>query len=155
MKEIPLTQGKVAIVDDQDYALVSQYKWCAKWNGRHWYSHKSIVKNGRQYTLFMHRFITDAPTGMQVDHVNGDTLDNRRSNLRLCTPSENQQNRGRPISNSSGYKGVRKDGNRWCAAIMVNGKYFHLGSFAEPVEAAHAYDSAARRHFGEYAKTNF
>jgi len=92
-----------------------------------------------------------------VDHKNGNGLDNRKFNLRICTRSQNQQNKKKPISNTSGFKGVAwsKAANKWCAYIAVNKERIHLGLFVDPKEAARAYDTAARKFFGEFARPNF
>ena len=106
----------------------------------------------------MHRLILDAPDGAQVDHIDHDSLNNQRSNLRLCTCSENQRNRrGRPKNNTSGYIGVawyRRCG-RWGSQIWVNGKDHWLGLFDDPAEAARVRDAAAKRLHGEFATLNF
>jgi len=105
----------------------------------------------------MHRVILDAPMNMLVDHINGNGLDNRRENLRICTNTENLRNRGKDRDNTSGYKGVviKKGEKKFRAQIRVNQKTIHLGSFSTPEEAARAYDDAAREYFGEFAWTNF
>ena len=114
----------------------------------------------------MHREITNAPKGMQVDHINGNTLDNRKENLRVCTRSQNMMNRGKQNNNKSGYKGVsymkKKDPNYeypkpWRAQIKcpTNQKVIHLGCYKYPEQAARAYDKKAIELFGEYAQLNF
>jgi hypothetical protein len=169
MKTIHLTRGKVAIVDDDDYDRVSQYKWYATAGGK--YAARADYANGRNHprNVYMHRFIMNAPDGVDVDHINGDPFDNRKSNLRICTRAENLQNSRKKIRNghsTSKYKGVNYDGRegkrshvnkskRWCAYIRLNGKKVHLGQHATEVEAAIAYDNAARAHFGPFAKLNF
>ena len=96
------------------------------------------------------------PLGMQVDHINGDRLDNRRENLRIVTNWQNQMNRGMTINNSSGYKGVRlRRSGKWEAQIRVNKKAIFLGRFYDKLDAAHAYDDAAKKYFGEFARLNF
>lgn len=98
----------------------------------------------------------DAPDGMHVDHINGDGLDNRRENLRVCSPMQNLWN-SKKQTNTSGFKGVTKRASdkAFIARIRVNYKLISLGSFADPIDAAKAYDAAARAHFGEFARTNF
>ena len=105
----------------------------------------------------MHRIILNAPKGTMVDHINGNGLDNRKENLRLCTTRENNANQKKNRNNSSGYKGVAKASNcsKWRAYIRVDGVQRHLGNHNTPEEAARAYDAAAKKHFGEYAHLNF
>jgi hypothetical protein len=143
----------VAIVDDADYPAVSAARWYAHRGARTWYAVRS-----NNHALLMHRILIDAPRGSEVDHWNGNGLDNRRSNLRLSTKSTNQQNsaKQRRVCRSR-FKGVcwSKSAKKWVAYIKLDGRQQHLGCFAEELEAAHAYDSAARRLFGEFARLNF
>lgn len=156
-KEIPLTQGKVAIIDDEDYERVNRLKWWAHLEkGRNREVFYAWSKINRK-TVKMHRFLTNAPDEMEVDHWNGDGLDNRRVNLRVCTKTQNQHNRGRTVRNKSGYKGVHwhKPTKKWMAQIQVSGKKMNLGYFHDIIEAALAYDAAAREFHGEFSVTNF
>lgn len=154
-KQILLTRWKIALVDNDDYDWLSEWTWAAYLNSGKWYACQS-KKNYSRVTVPMHRVIMDAPKGMVVDHINGDGLDNRRANLRICTTAENMRNRGLPSNNTSGYKGVfiQKNGKS-NAHIQLNRKLIHLGMFNNPVDAAHAYDEAAKRLFGEFANLNF
>ena len=149
---IPLTKGKVAIVDAQDYDWLSKYKWHAVKCDSRFYAYRS--KNRR--SVSMHREIMHAPKGMVVDHIDGNSLNNRRSNLRLCTVSQNHQNRRRTYG-SSKYKGTwwDKRRNKWVSAITFNGKYIHIGCFDNETDAAKAYDRKAAELFGEFAYLNF
>jgi hypothetical protein len=158
--EIPLTRGKVAIVDDTDYEWLSQWKWSCHINRSGNCYAVRTAWNPRRY-IRMHRLITDAPRHLEVDHINGDGLDNRRSNLRLVTRSQNTQNR-KPYPNStSRFKGVsfNKRLGKYEAQIQVRQgrvkRKFHLGLFYSEEEAARIYDAAAAHHFGEFAKLNF
>lgn len=148
MKRIPLTQGKFAIVDDEDYErLVAMGKWQYV-NG---YASKSIWPNK---AIKMHRLIANTPDGFETDHVNGNKLDNRRKNLRACTVSQNQWNCGISKSNTSGFKGVHRSRKRWKTCIRVNGDLMYIGTFDTPIEAARAYNAAAIKYHGEFAKLN-
>jgi hypothetical protein len=155
-KQIPLNKGRVATVDDEDYERISRFRWSSGCSGKHWYAIRAEGWPNRK-TIYLHRQILNAPAGTEVDHINGDTLDNRRENLRLATRAQNNQNRGARAGSSSGYKGVswNPDKGRWAAEIVANGKRTKLGCFADPKDAARAYDAAARQLHGEFAKTNF
>jgi hypothetical protein len=155
MREINLTQGKVAIVDDADYEYLSRLKWHYHHNG--YAVRKSPRNGGPQHVVQMHRIILDAPGGIECDHVNGNGLDNRRCNLRLATTAENQHNQGQRSDNTSGYKGVTWDatGRKWRAQIKVAGREIYLGLFTDKILAAQAYNTAATKYFGEYARMNF
>lgn len=148
---IPLTDGEFALIDESDYKRVAAHVWLA-----------SSPVGGLRYPtakiggspVKLHVFLL----GGRADHVNGDSLNNRRSNIRLATQLQNSWNRRRPTNNTSGYKGVTtfKRGPRpWHAKIGVRGKRYHLGLFATPEEAAVAYDVAAKEHFGVFARLNF
>lgn len=154
-KQIPLSRGKYALVSDADFERVNQYKWSLDTNG---YAVRKIVvhRDGekRQRKILLHRFILDAPNGLDVDHINHDELDCRRANLRLATRSQNNANSG-PVRGL--YKGVsfRQTQKRWHANIRINGQRLHLGSFADATDAARAYDRIAYLAWGEFAYLNF
>lgn len=155
MKEIALTQGLVAIVDDADYERLLSYKWFAWASDR---SDRNYAATKRKGVLLMHRVVMQASPGQFVDHINGDGLDNRKSNLRFVTNSQNAQNRRlQSTKNTSGYKGVsfRKRTGRWEASIKLNQKQKWLGSFTSPLAAARSYDEAAKQLFGDYGRLNF
>lgn len=160
MRELPISKGHVVLVDDEDYEALSVHRWQAMRhaNCKSWYAYRITTVNQKRVAIYMHRQIlgvTDPAN--EVDHRNGNGLDNRRSNLRIGTSNQNRFNVARYKSNTSGYKGVsRRSGtNRWSAAIKAYKQYFYLGSFASAEEAARAYDKAAREKHGEYAWTNF
>jgi hypothetical protein len=153
MKTITLTKSKVAIVDDEDFEWLSQWKWYCHEPG---YAARN-VRSPKRKIIWMHRLLCNTPEGMETDHINGNKLDNQKINLRSCTTSQNQQNRPCFNNNSSIYKGVSfyKRTSRWNAGIKFSGKKINLGYFDNPAEAALAYDEAAKKYFGEFAKTNF
>ena len=152
MKEIPLTRGKVALVNDEDYERVMMHKWCAVKTRNKWYAQR---REGKK-KVSLHRFILDAKSGEECDHINGDGLDNRRCNIRIVTSQQNKWNQQK-THGSSIYKGVswEKDRNKWRTGIRINNKDIHLGLFDSEEEAAKAYDAKAIELFGEYAKLNF
>jgi len=145
MKKIPLTQGKFALVDDDDYEKVSRLSWYVDKRG--------YAVNKKIKITYMHRLIMNTPKEMETDHINGNKLDNRKINLRICTKSENMRNRKKQSNNTSGYKGVfwHHKANRWRAQIVINKKAKHLGLFDTPEEAGKAYREAELKYFGEYS----
>ena len=153
MKKIKLTQGKFAIVDEQDYPLLVSRKWFAVHDkNRRWYAATKIGKK----TVKMHRFILDCAEMVLTDHINRDGLDNCRRNLRECNFSQNMANSIKREKTSSKFKGVGldKDTGKWRARIRVNGDEIHLGRFNDESKAAAAYNAAALRVFGEFANLN-
>ena len=155
MKKIKLTQGKVALVDDEDFEELSQSKWYAHKNRNIYYAVRTYPSiDGKQHTIHMHRVILKTPAGLQTDHSNGDGLDNRKENLRVATRSENQWNTQKRINNTSGCKGVtwNKKNQRWIAKIMKENKSYYLGSFKKKEDAALAYNLKATELFKEFAK---
>ena len=157
MTMIPLTPENFAIVDPEDVAFLSRWKWQFRsLSGRNYAYRKTTIK-GVELNIAMHREILGvADPKVFVDHKNGNGLDNRKDNLRMATNSQNQANRQKLRGGTSRYKGVCWNAklSRWQAGIKVNGKSFHLGLFASETDAANAYDKAARERFGEFAYTN-
>lgn len=152
MKFIELTQGKKTIIDDEDFNTLSKFKWSFS-NG---YAAKKITGNRN---LFLHTLVMNPPAGKKVDHINGDSLDNRKSNLRICTQAQNLRNQKIGKRNKSGYKGVSymKEGKRvkrWVVKIVLNYKQYHVGYFETKQEGAVAYNEAAKKYFGEFANLN-
>lgn len=157
VKEIKLSQGKVALVDDGDFELVSKYKWCAqKAKNENYYAKTNEPCMGKQKPIMMHRIIMNANKGDYVDHINHNGLDNRRCNLRICSQTENMRNKKLHSNNTSGYKGVYwgvKE-KKWVAQIKNDQKVIWLGSFKNIIDAASAYNQAAIKYHGEFAKLN-
>jgi len=147
---IPLTQGLFATVDAADYKKVSEHKWSVCRQGYKVYAKARI--SGR--IVLMHRFLLRPRRGYQVDHIDGNGLNNCRSNLRRCTPGQNQANRG-PRGGSSRFVGVYRRGDRWRAGIGYRGRWYTLGTYADEVEAAKARDRKAVELHGPYAYLNF
>jgi len=152
MKQIELTQGFSAIVDDSDYDELSRRKWhyCKG------YALRSVnVSVGKEKKVSMHSIIMGKITGLEIDHINGNSLDNRRENLRHVTKRQNQQNQMSPRGTSI-YKGVHWDKyhSKWRARIKLNGKKLFLGDFSIESEAGRAYNEAASSLFGQYARLN-
>jgi len=152
MKLIPLTKGHFAKVDDEDFERLSKWDWYYS----HGYAVRSIGEWPNQTHVWMHHEILDQSPGMETDHENSDGCDNQRPNLRLCTHSQNNANASKRKDNTSGYKGVSwyEPGKKWHARITKNGR-ISLGYFKDPIEAAHAYDDAALKLYGKFAKLNF
>lgn len=157
IKEIHLTQGKVALVDDSDFEWLNKWKWrylkersgagyAVRWDGKH----------TNRKAILMHNEIMRIPLGLEVDHIDHNGLNNQRANLRFCTHSQNMMNRLRHNDNMSGYKGVslERGHKKWRALISINGKQTRLGIFDTPEAAARAYDEAARKYHDEFANIN-
>ena len=156
MKEIKLTRGKVALVDDKDYVSFSSFRWRASETKSGFYAVRQIyISKYKTKPCFLHRLILGEPEGLIVDHINGDSLDNRRKNLRTCTHQQNIANRKISKNNTTGFKGVVRDRKGFRAEIKVWGKKIHLGSYKNPIDAAHSYDLASKKYFKNFARPNF
>jgi predicted RNA methylase len=139
MREILLTQGKVALVDDEDHELLKISKWYANKNRHTYYAMRGSLTQTGLKTILMHTVIMNPPKGMEIDHINGNGLDNRKENLMVVTCRQNAQNRH--MSKHSQYPGVSWDthANKWRSYITVKGKQRHLGYFIDELEAAKTY----------------
>ncbi len=159
MIQIPLTNGYVCQIDDEDYPLVAGYKWFTK-TGKPLHTQYAIAHvrkiTGQATTIRLHKILL--PKRGNVDHIDGNGLNNCRSNLRYATTSQNHQNR-RKLAGQSKYKGVCRYVQTkipgWRASLKLNKKAIYLGVFTDEREAARAYDTAARKYFGEFARVNF
>jgi hypothetical protein len=146
---IPLSQGEVAIVDREDYEELSKYTWYVTRHG----GNKYACRKGK--SILMHRMIMKPPRGMVVDHIDGNGLNNRRCNLRICTQGQNVCNRRPNSGNGTGFRGVElRDSGKYLAVVRHEGKNHRAGLFSDPVEAARARDKLARKLQGEFAWIN-
>lgn len=148
MKEIKLANNRgITLVDDEDYDWLNQYKWQLTDTGYAKMALKSKTKR-------MHRFIMKEPEDLLIDHIDGNKLNNQKSNLRVVNKSQNAMNSKNQINTASKFKGVSKWRNKWFAKIQLNKKQYYLGIFEDEIEAAKAYNKTAKELFGEYAKLN-
>lgn len=158
-RRIPLTQGKYAIVDPEDYERLSRYKWHVVWGSRTYYASRNSRIGKKRIAIKMHREILDPPEPLVVDHINQKGFDNRKANLRPATRAQNAVNKSiaATSSGSSQYRGVtwHKNIKKWQAHIGVKYKQINIGYFDNEIEAAKAYDELAKKHHGEFAVLNF
>lgn len=162
MKEIPLTQNQFALVDNEDYLLLMKHKWHTNKNKNTYYAKHDYwdKKTKKIKSIKMHRLVMGITNPkIQIDHINGNGLDNRKNNLRICTYSQQKMNQKKLQTRkcSSEYKGVNwhKKSKKWQSRISINNKRKHLGLFNNEIKAAEAYDAAAKKYFGEFARLNF
>ena len=157
-RRIYLGEGHWTILEQADYYRLRKYRWIVYGGGNNLYAVRlKIVKPNRTWQISMHREIMNAPKGVLVDHRNCDSLDNRRSNLRFATRTENIRNRRKMKNSRSQYIGVyfSKQKGKWETRIMYQRKRIYLGRYDCQIDAAHAYDKAAKKYFGEFARLNF
>jgi len=154
-KSIPLSGGKVAIVDESDFERISQWKWYASKSG--YAVRNSSRRDGPRHAIFMHRVLVDAvkSDGLEVDHINGNKLDNRKSNLRLATHAQNLRNQKTRRTTKTGFRGVdfRPNRGKYRARVAVDGKNMHIGTFSTAIEAHAAYSKVAVQVHGAFANT--
>lgn len=157
MKELELSRGLKAIVDDEDYEKVKCYKWHAKSCSNRFYAARNYFINGRRTLLCLHHVILPKEDLRNVDHINGNTLDNRRGNLRYATDGQNRANSVKNSNSSSPYKGITKDikngswTGKWKAQIQINGKRVNLGRFASPELAHSVFVHKHKEVYGEFS----
>lgn len=156
--EIKDAKGLIALIDKEDFEKVSKYKWNGhkKPYDKTWYFSASIkISRDKYKRLELHNLIMDCPSGLYVDHIDGNGLDNRKQNLRICTFTENRRNRRKHKPFSSKYKGVLKDNDCWRGCIWNEGRSIYLGCFNSEIDCAKVYDAAARELHGKFASLNF
>jgi len=153
---VTLTQGYIAVVDSDDAYLVEGFNWCAQVSRSTVYARRSDCTSGRGRFVLMHRLISTAPDDMHVDHIDGDGLNNCRSNMRLATNQQNQHNQGIARHNTSGFKGVYFHNRlkKWQAGIKMNNIAYHLGTYSTAELAHAAYVEASARLHGEFSRTS-
>ena len=157
MKQISLTKGQFTIVDNEDFERLNQYKWFCSNRGYVCRNKKLGYGKFNRKTEWMHRLIINTPENMYTDHINGNKLDNRKSNLRICIKSENNRNVNKRKNNTSGYKGVffNKVWKTWFVKLTIGKKYITGGkTYKNPKEAAIRYNKLAKKYYGEFASLN-
>jgi hypothetical protein len=155
MQRILLDSGNYALVDDKDYEVLNKFMWCELSNSHHIYAVRNISHNLGGGSMLMHRQILCLPSGTPlVDHRDRNGLNNQRSNLRICNSSQNQANSKIRSDNTSGYKGVHRKRGKWKAALTFHDKEISLGSYSDIKDAALAYNEAAIKYFGKFARVN-
>lgn len=149
MKQLPLKDGKVALIDDEDFEWANQWKWSLRSRGY-------VNRTSGKKTIWLHREIMKTPQGFDTDHINGDKLDNRKLNLRICTHSQNLMNQKLNSKNTSGFRGIvwKPKRKKWQVQIKKNQKIYHGGYFKNKLEAVRVYNIKVKELFGEFARLN-
>jgi hypothetical protein len=153
---VPLTRGFEALIDAADAPLISRWSWHVILSRKTQYAVLTLRDKGERIAFSMHRLLISAPRGVYVDHINGNGLDNRRSNLRLCSNVQNSYNAGLRKDNTSGFKGVafHKTSGKWQAFIKVDGRRLCLGTFIDKDDARQAYQQASSNFHGEFGRVS-
>lgn len=156
MKQIKLTQGKVVLVDDEDFDWLNQWKWFAQKSRNTYYTIRNVLNKNtkKRFKVSMHKLILNPLDGLICDHIDGNGLNNQRSNLRICTNQQNSCNRGVGKNASSGVKGVYKHYKNWQVRIKANYKLITIGTYKTKQLAVIAYNNAALKYYGEFAYLN-
>jgi len=152
MKLIQLTQGQFVMVDDDMFEDLNQHNWCAHWYHNCFRAVRNVKIDGKWITLLMYRAILNAKKGETIDHIDNNPLNNQRSNLRFCSPSQNQHNSKVRSDNKTGYKGVCTHGKSFRAKIYFNGKVIYLGTRSTPEEAYELYKEASKKYHGDFGR---
>lgn len=149
--ECHMKNGSVCLFDIEDYDKIKEYHWHQNSDG---YAVCNIQRDNQWFTILMHRLVMDAPDGVEIDHIHGNTLDNRKAELRIVTQSDNKKNRAMYTNNKSGYKGVSWNApkQKWVANIQCDGQQFYLGAFSSSYDAHVCYEKAAKELFGAYKR---
>ena len=157
MKQIPLSRGLFALVDDSDYEELAKHKWHTTRQVNCFYARRNVYTKRKPKGILMHRAIMGDITGVSYDHIDGNGLNNQRNNLRVASYVQNSQNRAKKVNCISKYKGVtwHVPNQKWVARVGGDKKRYCVGYFYDEVEAAKAYDKKARELFGEFARLNF
>lgn len=155
MKTIQLTQNKITLVDDEDYEYLSQWKWNAFKTKNGFYAARCIWVNKKPKNIYMHRLIMNTEKGLMCDHIDHDTLNNQKSNLRNCTRQQNQLNKNLYCHSKNKYKGMTYHTGAYTVSVNYQNKRYYLGRFKDEIEAAKAYDKKALELHGEFANLNF
>jgi len=152
MKKIKLTQNKYALVDNEDYPILSMFNWYANKNKTH-RTFYAVRVNGNK-KIHMHRYILGTPKGMETDHIDGNGLNNQKKNLRICDHAENQRNKDKPKNNTSGFKGVSwcERNKKWLVRISLDRERIYLGHFKSKMKAYEAYCKGCIKYHGKFAK---